>query len=809
MKRLMWIFCCFLVMPVLFAGTVPEPIGRVVGVQGDVRATAPGGPVRRLAVKDALYARDTITTGPDARLQVLFNDNSLFSQGENSEVVLEDYIYDPSRRENNSFFLRIIRGISRVVTGRITDLNPERFKVKTSRATIGIRGCELGFNVQPGFDQIMIIRVPPGRRIIVHNDLPGAPAASAELVVYHPRVVTIGEDGRMTDEALQSARLRRLSTETTPAVVPATDSPPAPDAPDPAPAPDAEDTVGLLFPLDPFLQDVLPPALETETSWLDLPPEPSTPGSPSSRSLQGGGLGALYALTTVQTLNELHYYKLISGFISEDLTSVDFSDTILDRNGVVLGVQTVSLSDIPLARFGGTASYEGYRETEVRPGVFVANDNLQQFVRHVDENNPAVRLTFWGFSSDSYGTRLPASQLLTYDISDVTYPDERGIVMGSEVYPLTLRVNTRTGSYAEYKGSTAMVYGRIEDLSFFGQFAQGVGFAGQNAAGQQAPAPDGVSFAGFRLAAADQMVEAGHREYYGYAAGYAVPVAPPVSATRALMSADMITDLPSENEQRVHVTLDKDAYQANLNTAITLYENPAVPSGSDLHLDAPQTSEYIMSDDFAAQYRAPGREIELHNRRGGEDWVWGEWNGESVNAVSGQREAVDGAYTAGRTLTPLEFTDLVNGAAGYNLSTPAATPGRAVAFVQWASGQEKISGTAILNVTIPGGGTPAQWSGNFNLGSPGVTHLSAAVMPTPISANGHLTGMPSGGYVLNAGGNTYDSTTFNASRPQGFTGSLVGPGTGARPVTGAIGSGQFSHADGTTVTLTYGSDLEP
>ncbi len=809
MKRLMWIFCCFLVMPVLFAGAAPEPIGRVVGAQGDVRATAPGGPVRHLTVQDALYSRDAIITGPDARLQVLFNDNSLFSQGENSEVVLEDYIYDPSRRENNSFFLRIIRGISRVVTGRITDLNPERFKVKTSRATIGIRGCELGFNVQPGFDQIMIIRVPPGRRIIVHNDLPGTPAASAELVVFHPRVVTIWEDGRMTDEALHSARLRRLSTETTPAVVPASEPPQGPMAPDQDPGPEADDTAALLFPFEQFLQDVLPPALETESAWLDLPSASPASDSSDSRSLKGGGLGALYAMTTVQTLNELHYYKLISGFIADSLTSVDFSDTILDRNGVVLGVQTVSLSDIPLARFGGLSAYEGYRETEIRTGVFVANDNLQQFVRHVDENNPAVRLTFWGFSSDSYGTRLPASQLLTYDIADVTYPDQRGIVMGSEVYPMTLRVNTRTGSYAEYKGSTAMVYGRIEDLGFFGQFAQGVGFAGQNAAGRQAPAPDGVSFAGFRLAASDQAAETGQRDYFGYAAGWAVPVAPPVASTRALMSADMITDLPSENEQRVHVTLDKDAYQANMNTAITLYENPAVSSGSDLHLDAPQTSEYIMSDDFAAQYRAPGREIELHNRKGGEDWVWGEWNGESVNAGSGQSETVDGAYTAGRTLTPLEFTSLVNGAAGYNLSTPAATPGRAVAFVQWASGQEKISGTAMLNVTIPGGGSPAQWSGNFNLGTPGVTHLSAVVTPTPISANGHLTGMPAGGYVLNAGGNTYDATSLIVSRPQGFTGSLVGPGTGARPVTGAIGSGQFAHTDGTTVTLTYGSDLAP
>jgi hypothetical protein len=51
--------------------------------------------------------------------------------------------------------------------------------------------------------------------------------------------------------------------------------------------------------------------------------------------------------------------------------------------------------------------------------------------------------------------------------------------------------------------------------------------------------------------------------------------------------------------------------------------------------------------------------------------------------------------------------------------------------------------------------------------------------------------------------------TAGALASQELTGNLVGPGTGPRPVTGAIGSGRFTHIDGTDVVLTYGTDLAP
>lgn len=816
MKLALWIVYGIIAAQTVIAGTQPVAIGSVVGVQGAVQATAPGGTPHPLAIKDAVHALDRITTGPGARVQVLFNDDSLFSLGERSEVVLDDYSYDPAQREKNSFCMRIVRGLTRIVTGRITDINPERFKVQTGRATIGIRGCELGFDVQPDYDHIMVVRVPAGHMIVVQNNVPGRPAAFAELNVTRPMGIRIRENGRMSSEAIDNRVLRHLSAETTPDLK----STPAPNAgteppPESAPAaPSADSPPPPTSTSSELAQDVIPAAQATESDWIDTPPTqpppptPPAPPTPGGVFFKGGGLGAIYKPTTPEALQQLYYYRTTTGFISDSLTSVDFSNIIMDRNGVVLDTRTLSLRDLPLARFGSTTAYEGYRETAISPGVRLANDNLHQFVRRIDLTDPSARLTFWGYTSALYGTRPPLNQLLTYDIADVTYPDSRPATASGDVRVGQLRINTRTGSYAEYVGTTPLFFGRIEDLTFFGAFAQGVGFAGQNAAAQQAPAPDGVAFAGFRVAALDQPAATGTRTYLGYAAGWADPL-PSIPMTRSLMSADVQTDAPAVNEQRVHISLDRDAYQNNVNTSITVGETPSSPALGDLHLGTPQSSGYVQGNDFVAHYQSANTSIELRTRDGGTDWVWGEWNGETVNAANGQNEDVQGAYAAGRTLTSTEFIGLVNGAVGYSLNTPTASPGHATAFINRYSGQARIDGTARLNVSIPGGGATALWSGTFVLGTPGATYLSAQVAPTPISANGHLTGMPTGGYVLNAGGNTYSASSFNTAQPQGFTGNLVGPGTGTRPVTGAIGTGQFSHTDGTTVTLTYGTNLEP
>ena len=116
-----------------------------------------------------------------------------------------------------------------------------------------------------------------------------------------------------------------------------------------------------------------------------------------------------------------------------------------------------------------------------------------------------------------------------------------------------------------------------------------------------------------------------------------------------------------------------------------------------------------------------------------------------------------------------------------------------------------MEGTANLSVSIPSGGGTPTWSGVFDLDNTVGNSLDVTVTSSTISPNGHLDASAVSSYNLNFGG-----STFATPSTVEMTGNLVGPGTGAHPITGAIGSGRFTHAGpGLEVNLTYGTDLVP
>ena len=75
----------FLVLLAAFVFMAPhahasDSIGKILAVRGDVRAVQMDGTLREtLKLSSAVYANEKIITGEDAKVQVLFNDKSLFT----------------------------------------------------------------------------------------------------------------------------------------------------------------------------------------------------------------------------------------------------------------------------------------------------------------------------------------------------------------------------------------------------------------------------------------------------------------------------------------------------------------------------------------------------------------------------------------------------------------------------------------------------------------------------------------------------------------------------------------------------------
>jgi hypothetical protein len=130
------------------AAPAGDAIGQVISVQGTVTAVGTDGATRTLQLQSKIYLNDRVVSTKDAKVQIMLADDSIVSQGELGDMVIDEYMFSPGQKNSANCSMKFIKGVFRVVTGRITELNPERFKVRTRMATIGIRGCEVLFRLR-------------------------------------------------------------------------------------------------------------------------------------------------------------------------------------------------------------------------------------------------------------------------------------------------------------------------------------------------------------------------------------------------------------------------------------------------------------------------------------------------------------------------------------------------------------------------------------------------------------------------------------------------------------------------------------
>mgnify|MGYP001036184550 FL=1 len=116
------------------------PIGHVktvsgeawVGPRGAAPEARPGMPVHVGAV---------MRTGRSGTLGVTLKDNTVMSFGPDTEVVVDDYLFDPGQG-GLKLAASITRGTMNFVSGLIAKLRPDAQSVRTPTGTIGVRGTQ-------------------------------------------------------------------------------------------------------------------------------------------------------------------------------------------------------------------------------------------------------------------------------------------------------------------------------------------------------------------------------------------------------------------------------------------------------------------------------------------------------------------------------------------------------------------------------------------------------------------------------------------------------------------------------------------
>ena len=153
---------CRLLAPVavcIFVANVavaePITVGAVDKVQAHVEATQ-AGQSRGLVVKSEIYFRDQCRSAEGARLQATLKDGTQLTLGENATLVVDEFIYDPSR-SRGALSVSVIRGAFLYVGGRIEGVNGAKVQIRTPVGAIGVRGTTVwGGPIDKGYGVIVL-----------------------------------------------------------------------------------------------------------------------------------------------------------------------------------------------------------------------------------------------------------------------------------------------------------------------------------------------------------------------------------------------------------------------------------------------------------------------------------------------------------------------------------------------------------------------------------------------------------------------------------------------------------------------------
>jgi hypothetical protein len=105
-------------------------------VAAAVKNDVQGRGSRALSVGSDVFANERIRTGEASTAQFMFLDKTVMSLGPKAELVLDKYVYNPSRG-SGQVVVNAVQGSMRFVTGA---QNPTNYQIKTPVATLGIRG---------------------------------------------------------------------------------------------------------------------------------------------------------------------------------------------------------------------------------------------------------------------------------------------------------------------------------------------------------------------------------------------------------------------------------------------------------------------------------------------------------------------------------------------------------------------------------------------------------------------------------------------------------------------------------------------
>ena len=115
-------------------------IGTIMALKGKAKVKRSINLKAKMGMK--LLEGDIILTSALSKMQVILLDDTVVTIGANSSFGFKEFKFDGTK--NSKVTLNANKGYFRTITGRTGKIAPDRFRVKTLTATIGVRGTDFG-----------------------------------------------------------------------------------------------------------------------------------------------------------------------------------------------------------------------------------------------------------------------------------------------------------------------------------------------------------------------------------------------------------------------------------------------------------------------------------------------------------------------------------------------------------------------------------------------------------------------------------------------------------------------------------------
>ena len=143
-------------------------VGTVVALSGNATQKV-DGQVMQVELDGPVYKGAVLITEANSHLEVRFTDDTMLSQGQNSEISIDNYVFDADPNVASSILLNLTEGTLRTITGKIAEENPEKFEIKSPLTTLGIRGTDVVAESTESGDTYTLIKPGLNHFVVIFN----------------------------------------------------------------------------------------------------------------------------------------------------------------------------------------------------------------------------------------------------------------------------------------------------------------------------------------------------------------------------------------------------------------------------------------------------------------------------------------------------------------------------------------------------------------------------------------------------------------------------------------------------------------